>query len=329
MNQESRKLKVITIGGGGGHAALVSVLKNFPIELTALCNTVDDGGSSGILMRERGAHHPGEVRRILSVLANDKGKDLELRYIDGPNMGHTMGNLLLADLEQSLGSQQSAIDEIRKRNGIVHNVAPMTADNPVLHAKFQSGAEVAGQAAIVKQLWAHPDNPIEKIWVDPSGSTLSAIARQTLVDADYIIVAMGDLYSSIAPSFCLTELQELWSQIHAKVVWFPNLVAPIAHTHYKTTSRALEFLQLLFPAFQPDIIVTHSQTIENEVVKRLSSGGYMVSSLDLIPKAGQTLIQEDILSDVTPVQSSADLVARSPIQYDAQKIQHIFETILI
>ena len=43
MNQESRKLKVATIGGGG-HSALVSVVKNFPISLTALCNTVDDGG---------------------------------------------------------------------------------------------------------------------------------------------------------------------------------------------------------------------------------------------------------------------------------------------
>lgn len=329
MNQESGKLKVVTIGGGGGHAALVSVLKNLPIELTALCNTVDDGGSSGILMRERGVHHPGEVRRILSVLANDNGKDLEVRYTDGPNKGHAMGNLLLVDLEQSLGSQQLAIDEIRKRYGIVHPVAPITVDNPVLHAKFQSGAEVVGQAAIVKQLWAHPENPIETIWVDPRDSSLSPEAKQAIIEADYIIVAMGDLYSSIAPSFCLTELQELWSQIHAKVVWFPNLVAPVSHKHYKTTNQALLFLQLLLPAFQPDIIVTHSQMIESELLGGLSSAGYMVSALDLMLKAGQTLIQEDILSDVAPVQSSVDSIARSPIQYDVQKIKHIFETIFV
>ncbi len=323
-------MKVATIGGGGGHSALVSVLKNFPISLTALCNTVDDGGSSGRLRREYGVHDQGDVRGVLSALAGDRGKELGYRFQGGSLQGHTVGNILLTSFELNLGSQQAAIDRIRDWYGIHNRVAPMTNNNPVLHARTTDDQEVVGQSAIVKYLWSTDVAHIEAIWVDPADEPLSAIARDALQEADYIIVAMGDLYSSIAPSFCLTELKELLPKSKAKVIWLPNAVAPKSHVHYETTTKVLSFLQTLSPGFQPDMIVAHSAEVAHSTEKVLQDRGYRVSTMDLEPSAKMKILREDLL-DATYLREKTvgDNIERSPVRYDLKKLKKIFEKILV
>ena len=41
--------KVVVIGGGTGMSNLLSGLKQFPLDITAIVTVCDDGGSTGIL----------------------------------------------------------------------------------------------------------------------------------------------------------------------------------------------------------------------------------------------------------------------------------------
>ena len=46
--------KVVTIGGGTGSFMLLSGLKHYPIDISAIVSMADDGGSTGILRDELG-----------------------------------------------------------------------------------------------------------------------------------------------------------------------------------------------------------------------------------------------------------------------------------
>ena len=64
-----KKQKIVTIGGGTGSFVLLSGLKKFPVELSAIVSMADDGGSTGVLRDELGVLPPGDVRQCLVALS--------------------------------------------------------------------------------------------------------------------------------------------------------------------------------------------------------------------------------------------------------------------
>ena len=65
----NRGPNIVAIGGGTGLATLLSGLKRYSSNLTAIVTVADDGGSSGVLRRELGVQPPGDIRNCLAALA--------------------------------------------------------------------------------------------------------------------------------------------------------------------------------------------------------------------------------------------------------------------
>ena len=108
--------RVVVCGGGTGVFTVLSALRSYPVQLTAVVSMADDGGSTGILREEFGVLPPGDVRRALVALARADQKVLAdlfaYRFARGSGLnGHTFGNLMLTALEQTTGSFESAVDE--------------------------------------------------------------------------------------------------------------------------------------------------------------------------------------------------------------------------
>ena len=70
--------KIVTIGGGTGSFTVLSGLKKYPAELSAIVAMADDGGSTGILRDELGVLPPGDVRQCLVALSESSEKLREL-----------------------------------------------------------------------------------------------------------------------------------------------------------------------------------------------------------------------------------------------------------
>ena len=64
--------KIVCIGGGSGVSTVLSGLKKYSYNLTAIVTMFDNGGSSGKLRKELGILPLGDVRACLSVLAQEK-----------------------------------------------------------------------------------------------------------------------------------------------------------------------------------------------------------------------------------------------------------------
>ncbi len=317
--------KVVTIGGGGGHSAVIRALKDLDIELSAIVNMVDDAGHSGRLVRKEGVHSPGDVRRVLSASSEHAHKFLEHRSNDGS----AYGNLLLAAAEKETGSFQAAIDRIRQQMQIVYKVFPASEDQIVLHAETVNHQTITGQAEIVKHIRSHLDQPYERVWIEPKNASLSPGAKNALENADYIIVAMGDLYSSIAPLLCLTEI---FAHIknNAKIIWLPNFTASPGQVHYQNVSGALKFLQSLNPSFQPSVIVVHVGELPQEQGDMLRERNYTVSKLDVEKLSSTQILTADLINPAyTRRNEPGDSIDRSPIAYDTEKLKTIFKKIIV
>ena len=77
MAQSNGGARVVVIGGGTGSFTLLTGLRQYASQVTALVNMADDGGSTGQLRDELGVLPPGDVRQCLVALSNSpKVRDL-------------------------------------------------------------------------------------------------------------------------------------------------------------------------------------------------------------------------------------------------------------
>ena len=87
---------IVAIGGGTGTFTVLTALKKYPAQLTAIVSMADDGGSAGVLRDELGVLPPGDVRQCLVALSESSEKMRELmsyRFEEGRLQGQGGGAL--------------------------------------------------------------------------------------------------------------------------------------------------------------------------------------------------------------------------------------------
>ena len=123
--------KIVVIGGGTGSFTLLSGIKNYVSDVTAIVNMADDGGSTGQLRDEFGVLPPGDIRQCLVALSESpKVRELfNYRFSEGSLSGHAFGNIFLSALEQMTGSFAEAVDVADQVLNVKGKVIPVTLDN--------------------------------------------------------------------------------------------------------------------------------------------------------------------------------------------------------
>src|SRR3989338_1696066 len=94
-----KKKRVVVIGGGTGTFTVLSGLKNYPFDLSAIVTMADDGGSTGVLRDELGVLPPGDVRQCLVALSESPKflrQLMNYRFTAGGRQGHSFGHPFLA-----------------------------------------------------------------------------------------------------------------------------------------------------------------------------------------------------------------------------------------
>ena len=143
--------KIVGIGGGTGLSTLLRGLKLYTRNITAIVTVADDGGSTGMLRHDLGMAAPGDIRSCLQSLANCEPLMAQLmayRFTDGSLAGQSLGNLLLAALNDIMPSFDKAVAGLSKVLAITGRVLPVTNENVQLEATFENGATVLGESHI-------------------------------------------------------------------------------------------------------------------------------------------------------------------------------------
>jgi len=244
MNEQTtnNQRNIVVIGGGTGSFTLLSALKYRADHLTAIVNMVDDGGSTGVLRDELGALPPGDVRQCLVALSNSpKVRDLfNYRFEEGTFQGHAFGNILLSALEKMTGNFSEAVETASEILNVRGTVIPATLDDVRLKMEWPNAT-----------ITLHGEREIDANYFrnDPRVATLSLVpeahanplAVQAIMDATMIVVAPGDLYTSLGPLLIIDEIREALKDTNATIVYVANLVTKRGQTDgFRISDHAAE-----------------------------------------------------------------------------------------
>lgn len=302
----SRK-RFVAIGGGSGLPTVLRGLRAAvqpPVDdvgdwLTAIVTVMDDGGSSGRLRKSLGVLPPGDIRNCLAALVREPSVLSAILHDRMPaengDVGHPIGNLLLAALTNSEGDFLRAIGMLGAQLKITGRVLPATLESVHLQAAFDNGPDVQGETAIAarrgrirKLRLEHPVRPVPDV-------------IKALVNADMVVVGPGSLYTSILPNLLVDGVAATISGLTATRVYVANIMTQPGETDGYTLGDHLRAMRehTGFELF--DYVLVNRAPISREAIAQYAADGSKVVDLREGPSLGdRARVIEADLATVTP-----------------------------
>lgn len=328
--------KVVTIGGGTGHYVLLSGLKQFPFEISAVVSMADDGGSSGVLRDEMGVLPPGDIRQCLAALSEQTETLRALfnyRFSDGAMRGHSFGNLFLSALQKVMGSFSAAVEEASRLLAIKGKVIPVSEGDMRLIIELQDGTKIAGE----KFLDASPEVRVGKVkkisllnQLEATPSALTAIR-----EADVIVIGPGDLYGSTLPPLLVPSISAAIRTSKAFVIYVANLTNKKGQTENFSVDDYVHSVNEYMGAHRINAVVCNSGVPPQHLLAQYESqeGKHALVSCGDPKTREYTIYSEDVLSQVSPMFHPQDALAqqgtRSFIRHDPQKLAKTVARIIV
>ncbi len=319
--------RVVTIGGGTGSFTLLSGLKKYPVEISAIVSMADDGGSTGVLRDELGVLPPGDVRQCLVALSESSEKMRSLmnyRFETGGLSGHSFGNLLLSALEKTSGSFARGVEEAMQILKVRGEVIPVTDEDAKLELELADGKILQGENEI------NHHKAFQKVGVKElrfSGKVKAydkAISR--VKQADIIVIGPGNLYCSLLPNFMLKDFALAIKKSRAKVVYVSNLTNKKGHTIGFDVDDYVSTIEKYIGKNRIDYVLYPSRRPGKALIekyKQVEGKDTLVEfQKDKNPNRGYELVRADIVSGKIPKQDKSDAIAstRAFIRHDSERL---------
>jgi uncharacterized cofD-like protein len=336
--------KVVVIGGGSGTFTVLSGLRDYPFELTAIVSTADDGGSTGILRDELGVLPAGDIRQALVALSSDAPILRELlsyRFTEGSLKGHNFGNLLLSALEKVTGSFDRAVLEAGRILSIKGQVIPVTTDLVNLKAESVDGSLINGEHNIESYIWSERSR-IKRLWLEHH-CTIHPLAEQAILHADLLVIAPGSIFTSLIPNLLVDGTKEAIYKSRAPLVYIANLMTEKGHTGNFYVQDFVDLIEQYLGPQRIDYVIYNNRQPEGELLerykkemeripvkvdpKRRRNLSYQLLGANLLGNKNSTIRRANRLKD----QENIDQLARTRtlIRHDPDRLANILQAISV
>ncbi len=317
LHSLSRGAKVVAIGGGTGLSSLLSGLKHYTTNITAIVTVADDGGSSGRLREELGIIPPGDIRNCIAALADEDKLIIELfkyRFKTGQDLeGHSFGNLFLSALREVMGGDfikaVKATGLILRSRGLV---LPSSPEPMKIIAELTDGRIIEGESKIPEA-----NGTIKRIYCEPEKPKAQEEAIEAILSAELIIFGPGSLYTSIIPNLLVPDIVNAIKQSNAHKVYVCNIMTqPGETTSYSVSDH---IAALLMHANYPNLIdgvIVNDRHPERLLEKYKEKGQEPVLiDADKVQKLGIRLVARNLIKEENLVRHDSHLLARAVLMW--------------
>ena len=330
MSKISKK-SVCVIGGGTGTIPVLSGLKKIGgIELSVIVSMSDDGGSNQIVRDEFGLLPLSDIRKSIIALASTDNLTLRklfnYRFEKGNGLsGHTIGNLIMMALSDMEGDELGAIKKASHLFNCKGKIIPVTLEKTVLMAECSDGKIISEEHNIDKPQGRASCKIKSVFFKNPVPANPDAVS--TILEADYIVIGPGDIYTSLIPNLLFPEIINAFVKTKAKIIYIVNLITKNGQT---TNMSATDLVKIITENIHRkiDYVIMNNKTFPSNVLKKYEEAGEKPIKDDLTQTPEYEIIRADVLSPHIYTQEKGDWLVRSLIRHDAEKIAEVLDSII-
>ncbi len=327
--------KIVVIGGGTGTFSVLSGLKKYTDQITAIVSMADSGGSARKERDEWGLLPSSDIRKSLLALSSVSTKDsiilrrlFQYRYSEGTGVsGMSFGNLFLVALTKLLGSQEKAIETAGKILKIRGRVLPVTDTKCDLVATYADGSKVVGEHFIDQPL-RNGEIKITNLETVPTAFATEDV-KKAIEESDSLILGPGGFYTTIVANLVIKGVTDAIKKSRVKVIFILNLMTEFGQTYGFTASKFVQELDRYLPMKYIDYIIANNAPIPPKILEKYKKFHAVPVITDFGKSTPFKVISADLISEKIIKKEKGDLLQRSLIRHDPEKLASLCINLLI
>lgn len=308
---------IVVIGGGTGLNTVLSGLKNYTNNITAIVAVSDYGEAVTNSRRELNMLPMNDIKDsmiALSTRGDEMGKLFNHEFQDGRLKGLSFSDIYFRAMCEVDQDFTKAVMHSNEVLNIVGRVLPATLDEMKICAELENGYIVKEKSKI-PDIVSEKVTKINRIFLEPANCRPAPGVIEAIKNADCIIIGPGSLYTNVIPNLLISSVAKAIKESTAFKVFISNIMTEPGQTDNYTVSDHLNAIISHCGQGIVDYCIYDTGEIVPEFIKKYNMQGQDLVEQDIEKVKGIKFLQRDLSAiDGGLIRHDPNLVAKSIIE---------------
>lgn len=298
---------IVVIGGGTGLNTVLTGMKKYTNNLTAIVTVSDYGEEANNSRKELGILPLGDIKGSIVSLAEKEGemnKLLNYKFKEGKLKGLSFADIYFLAMKEVNGDFTDSIMKSDEVLNIIGKVLPVTLDEMNITAELANGYVVTEKSRIPEVVYEKVTH-INRIYLNPSNCRPAPGVVEAIKNADCIVIGPGSLYTNVIPNLLVGGVAKAIKESAAIKVYISNIMTEPGQTDNYGVSDHLNAIIDHCGKGIVDYCIYDTGEIIPEFIKKYN-------------KEGQDLVEQDVdrIKGITFLQRNLAMVNDGFIRHD-------------
>lgn len=239
--------KIVAIGGGAGLNTVLTGMKRYTNNITAIVAVSEYGKEPNVSRKTLQTALPfEEVKDSIVALSADKqgeiGDLLNHEMINPRLRGLKFSDIYFTAMKEIYGNDTISIEKSNSVFNITGNVMPVTAEEMKICAELENGYVVEEKDKIPEMV-NDKMTKINRVFLKPSNCKPAAGVLEAIKEADSIIIGPGSLYTNIIPNLLVNGVAKAIRESKAIKIYVNNIMTEPGQTDDYTVADHLKAIK--------------------------------------------------------------------------------------
>ena len=223
---------IVVIGGGTGLNTVLSGLKNYTSNVTAIATISDYGEEITNSRKELELLPLDDLRDSIIALSPNEEEARKLfnyKFTKGKLQDYTFSDIYFSAMKDIEGDFAHSVSKSNEVLNIVGKVLPVTLDEMKIVAELENGYIVEERARI-PEVVSEKLTKIQRVLLNPSNCRPAPGVVEAIKEADCIIIGPGSLYTNIIPNLLINGVNKAIRESSAIKVYISNIMTEPGQT---------------------------------------------------------------------------------------------------
>ena len=308
---------IVVIGGGTGLNTVLSGLKNYTSNLTAIVTVSDYGEAITNSRKELQTLPLNDIKEsIIALSKKDEQveKLLNHEFKNGKLRGLDFSDIYFLAMKEINGNFEDSIIKSNEVINMVGKVIPVTLDEMKIVAELANGYIVEEKSRI-PEVVSEKLTKINRIMISPSNCKPAPGVVEAIKSADCIIIGPGSLYTNVIPNLLVNGVNKAIKESTAIKVYINNIMTEPGQTdNYSVADHINAILEHCGQGIMDYCIYDTGEVIP-EFIKKYNLEGQDIVEQDVDKVKGIKFLQRNLsMVDGEFIRHAPNLVAASIIE---------------
>lgn len=226
--------KIVVIGGGAGLNTILTGMKKYTNNLTAIVAVSEYGKEPSESRKRLQTALPFEDIKDSIVSLEPENRDeigqlLNHEMINPQLRGLKFSDIYYTAMNEIYRNDVKAISESSSVFNIIGKVLPVSNDEMRICAELENGYVVENKD-MIPEIVSEKMTRINRVYIQPSNCKPADGVIQAIKEADSIIIGPGSLYTNIIPNLLVNGVAKAIKESKAQKIYVNNIMTELGQT---------------------------------------------------------------------------------------------------